>query len=316
MRIEYHRTLVADQVRNAALYEALKAAIIPGETIVSDIGAGTGIIGLMAARLGAKEVYLYEAGEVAGVCADILKRNRVRNCHLFASHSAAFDDPPKADLVISETLGNYAFEEDILPTLADARARHLAPGGVILPSAVEQFAAPVVSPRFDAELTSWTETGHEIGLPLDFSPAQAMTLNNMYVRRIATADLLGGMSSARAWDRARCGADARPVRKGSLDWKAARPAEIFGFALWWSADLGHGVALSTAPDAPATHWDQLYLPLLEPIALRRGESLRLTLRSHTSPEAGTTMRWTAWRLDSKGATLQRQALDLEKGYLS
>ena len=42
MRIEYHRTLVADRVRNAAFHAALKAVITPGETVVADVGAGTG----------------------------------------------------------------------------------------------------------------------------------------------------------------------------------------------------------------------------------------------------------------------------------
>jgi len=42
MRIEYHRTLIADQVRNEAFFNALKSVIVPGKSIVADIGAGTG----------------------------------------------------------------------------------------------------------------------------------------------------------------------------------------------------------------------------------------------------------------------------------
>ena len=80
MRIDYHRTLISDSVRNAAFYAALKAAIKPGITTVADIGAGTGLLGLMASKLGAKAVYLFETAEVAGVAARILKANRARNC--------------------------------------------------------------------------------------------------------------------------------------------------------------------------------------------------------------------------------------------
>ena len=72
MRIEYHRTLIADRVRNTALFAALQQVIVKGRTVVADIGAGTGLIGLMAARLGAKDVHLYELAEVAGVAAEIL----------------------------------------------------------------------------------------------------------------------------------------------------------------------------------------------------------------------------------------------------
>ena len=53
MRIEYHRTLIADQVRNEAFFAALKAVIVPGKSVVADIGAGTGLLGLMASKLGA-----------------------------------------------------------------------------------------------------------------------------------------------------------------------------------------------------------------------------------------------------------------------
>ena len=56
MRIEYHRTLLADRVRNAAFHAALQRVIVAGKTTVADIGAGTGFLGFMAAKLGAARV--------------------------------------------------------------------------------------------------------------------------------------------------------------------------------------------------------------------------------------------------------------------
>ena len=53
MRIEYHRTLLADRVSNNAFYAALRSVIVPGQTTVADIGAGTGFLGFLAAKLGA-----------------------------------------------------------------------------------------------------------------------------------------------------------------------------------------------------------------------------------------------------------------------
>ena len=38
----------------------------------------------MASKLGAKDVYLYETAEVAGVAAKVLKANRALNCHLIS----------------------------------------------------------------------------------------------------------------------------------------------------------------------------------------------------------------------------------------
>lgn len=312
MRIDYHRTLVSDAVRNAAFYEALKAAITPGVTTVADIGAGTGLLGLMAAKLGAKRVYLYETAEVIGVASRILKANKVRNCELFACHSTDMLDPPKVDVVVSETLGNYAFEEYMIDTLADARTRFLNPGGVIIPTGVVQWACPVIGDRIHRELTAWDHVGYG----LDLSIGRMMSLNNAYVRTLALAELLDGGAAAKSWDAVILGRDTKANRKGDVQWPFARKAVVYGFATWWEAMLKPpSITLSTSPLAPRTHWEQLYFPLVEPIALEAGQSLAFSLRSRSSKEGGTHLAWTATHLDIVGRSMGKQALDLDNGYL-
>jgi protein arginine N-methyltransferase 1 len=311
MRIEYHRTLIADRVRNEAFRRALARVIRKGETTVADIGAGTGLLGLIAAELGAKEVFLYETAEVARVAADVLKKNRARTCHLMPCHSTEMVDPQRVDVVVSETLGNYALEENIVATLADARRRHLKDGGVIIPARITQLVAPVISDRIHRELCAWDE----LGAGLDFAPAKVMSLNNAYVRILKPEELLDGGKSARVWDEVELGRDRRGARKGEASWKLASAATIYGFAYWWTAELVPGITLSTAPDAPRTHWEQLYFPLLTPIASKRGETVMASLSSRSSEEAGTHLSWTAVHFDKDGKSLARQALDLDKGWL-
>lgn len=311
MRIEYHRTLIADKVRNEAFFKALKAVILPGKTTVADIGAGTGLLGLMASKLGARDVFLFETAEVAGVAAKVLKANRAKNCHIFPCHSTEFQDPPRVDVVVSETLGNYAFEENIITTLHDAKSRFLADGGLMIPSRVTQLVAPVTGPRIDNELRAWGRVGHG----LDLSIAETMSLNNAYVRAVKPAELLDAGRSAKAWDVVELGADKRANRKGETSWLATKPETVYGFACWWTAELAPGIALSTAPDAPRTHWEQLYFPLLKPVALKARETLMVSLRSASSEAAGTHLAWTAVHFDASGRSLARQALDLDKGFL-
>jgi protein arginine N-methyltransferase 1 len=311
MRIEYHRTLIADGVRNAAFEAALRQVIKKSETVVADVGAGTGLLGLLAARLGAREVHLYEAGAVAEIARAILKRNRARQCHLMPCHSTEMHNPPRVDVVVSETLGNYPFEENIIETLNDALKRHLKPGGVVIPGRLVQFVVPVISDRFHIELTVWDRTG----LGIDFWPARMMSLNNIYVRPLLLPDLLDDGRAAKPWDEIHFSVQNRASRKGEVHWRLEAPATVYGFATWWIAELTPGVSLSTTPDAPRTHWEQLYFPLLRPIAGQAGEIIGVSLRSRSSMDAGTHVAWTATGLDRSGRLLDRQAMNLDRGFL-
>jgi protein arginine N-methyltransferase 1 len=311
MRIEYHRTLLADRVRNAAFHEALSRVIVKGQTTVADIGAGTGFLGFLAAKLGAKRVDLYEAADIASVARRLLRHNRLGNCRLAEVHSTEVAEPERVDIVVSETLGNYPFEENIVETLNDAQARFLNPGGVIIPASVEQFVCPVTAERFYRELAAWDG----VGFGLDFAPARTMTLNNIYVRTFQAQDLLADAAAAKTWDKLAFGRRNKTTRAGEASWSIAKRTTVYGLALWWSAELVEGVTLATGPLAPRTHWEQLYLPVLEPIVVAADQTLAARLRSTTSYERGTNLTWTIAVCDESGREVLRQHLDLERGYL-
>ena len=267
MPIEFHRNMLADKPRNDAFYRALKSVIKKNKTIVADLGSGTGLLGFMASKLGAKTVYMYESADVIGLSQKLAKDNKIKNCHFIHEYSTAIIDPPEVDLVVSETLGNYAFEEHMIATLQDAK-RFLKPGGVMIPQRVEQFVAPVVSPRFFDELTIWDDVGYG----LDFAEAKRMGLNNIYVRTFGQKDLLDGGKAAKCWDKADFSKKTSNNRKGKTNWKLDKQTTIYGFAVWWNCELLPGIELSTSPDAPKTHWEQLYFPVLEPLKLNKGDS--------------------------------------------
>lgn len=310
MLIEFHRKMLADEVRSAAFAEALRQVIRPGESTVVDIGAGTGVLGFMAQRLGAREVHLVEQGPVIELAARLADANRIPGLHFWQAHSTDIEDPPRGDVVVAEILGNLALEENALETLADAR-RFLADGGTLIPARIEQHVAPVVAERLWRELATWDRAP----LGMDFGAAQALSFDNVYVRAIAPADLLAQPDAARRWDTVDFTAAPDGRRRGGATWTLAAPATVYGFALWWRCELVPGVWLGTGPGEPPTHWEQVYAPLARPVAAAAGDALELALESETGGgEAGIGLRWRATQRRG-GAVLLDQQQDIARGFI-
>lgn len=303
--IELHRRLLGDKVRNDALAEALKRVIRPGMT-VADIGAGSGFLSFLARRFGAAACHLYEYTGALGLARDLAARNGITGLTFVQAHSTEVKKPPRADVVISETLGNFALEEGLLETLVDAR-RFLKPDGVLIPCALTQFVAPVTGPRLQQEIDVFARASHG----LDLAPAREVALNNMYVKTVRAEEL----GDPRQWDRLEFGAKGKApssVRKGHARWSGLEGTTVHGFALWWQVELVTGVLLSTSPMAAPTHWEQVYLPLLEPVTLQAAQELDLALSSDT--REGVRLVWeTRVLLYDKPVAAQRQ--DLARGRL-
>ncbi len=313
--IEYQRKLLGDPERNQAFYAALAKTIVKDQTTLVDVGAGTGFLSFLALHLGAKHCTLIEYSATLELAKKLAKRNRLRKLGFVRKHSSEVRKL-SADVVMSETLGNYALEEGLIETLNDAQ-RFLKKGGVLIPAALRQFVAPVIKPHLQAEIDIWPQ----IGFALDLSPAREVALNNMYVKRVLPADIGGDAAIARCWDRMQFAAGAaRPasLRQSQQSWKTddllvqAGARQVYGYVLWWEAELVPGVVLGTSPFSAPTHWEQVYLPLLEPVPLKPKQQLELTLKSDT--RAGVRVGWHT-RLMAGGKCLQEIKQDLRKGRL-
>lgn len=312
--IELHRKLLGDHARNLAFENALRRSIVPGKSQVLDIGAGTGFLSFVARRLGATHSTLIEYSDVLELAQELARRNRIDGLTFIKGHSIECRRKLSVDIIVTETLGNYALEENFLETAIDAR-RFLKPGGVIIPGRLRQFVAPVCTPRTQDEIDIWPR----VGFDLDLQPARTISLNNMYVRDIVPTDIGNDERHARIWDEL----DVRPAartpasaRRKTVSWTAAELANacVSGFALWWEAELVEGVTISTSPFAAPTHWQQIYLPLLQTHELARGDILELTLGSDTRMDVGIRVSWKTQQKRA-GKIVAEQSLDSLRGQL-
>lgn len=312
--IELHRKLLGDGPRNRAFHAALQRVIRPGQSTVVDVGAGTGFLSFLARRLGARQATLIEYSDALDLAEELARINRIDGLSFIKAHSSEVRRKFAADIVVTETLGNYALEENFLEAAIDAR-RFLKPGGIVIPGQLRQFVAPVLTPRLQRDIDIWPG----IGFDLDLSAARTISLNNMYVRDVNAADLGGDARHAQLWDEldVRPEAKAPPsARRRTLHWRGETlgRVRVEGFALWWEAELVEGITISTSPLAPATHWQQIYLPLLHAIEIDDKDTLELTIGSDTRPDVGVRLSWKTRRLRG-GKAGSEQALDSLRGQL-
>lgn len=135
----WHFPMLADTARNEAYERAIASAAKDAERVL-DIGTGSGLLSLFAARAGASSVTACEAHPmIAETAAEIVARNGfAERIRVIAKRSteldAARDLGGPADLVVSEVLDAGLLGEGVLATLRDALKRLAKPGARVIPA--------------------------------------------------------------------------------------------------------------------------------------------------------------------------------------
>lgn len=135
----WHVPMMNDRPRNDAYFAALRAGITP-ETRVLEIGTGSGLLAMMAAKLGARQVTTCEAvSEIAETARAIVAENGLSPsvtvvAKISTRMEIGVDLEERADLLVSEILSSEFLGEGVLSSIEDARRRLLKPGARIIPA--------------------------------------------------------------------------------------------------------------------------------------------------------------------------------------
>ena len=135
----WHVPMMNDALRNDAYFQALKAAITPSSHVL-EIGTGSGLLAMMAAKLGAKSVTTCEAEPlIAATAKRVIADNGLS--HRINAFSRVSNDltigvelAAPADILVSEVLSSELLGEHVLPSIEDAKRRLLKPGGRLIPA--------------------------------------------------------------------------------------------------------------------------------------------------------------------------------------
>ncbi|HEX2835605.1 MAG TPA: 50S ribosomal protein L11 methyltransferase [Thermoanaerobaculia bacterium] len=278
--LDYHRTLLADEIRMAALRAAIARVVRRGDVVV-DLGCGTGILSFLALDAGAKRVYAIDQGHLADV-ASFLGRHLGFHDRLTVFHdlSTNVDLPERADVLLTETIGAAGLDENIVGFVLDAKKRFLRDGAAMIPRAIALHAAPVdVAAIHERSVGFWTNAN----LGYDFSPVRVFASNAMQLVEIGEDKQLALDAQLVQLDLASL---ETTLVNGDAHFVATRDGVVHGFALWFHAVLAEDIVLTNRVPK-ATSWAQAFLPLDVPVAISRGVQIALDLQT----DDGKAWRW-------------------------
>ena len=115
------------------------------DKVVLDIGSGTGVLSIFAAKAGAKRVFAIENAGIAKVSKEIIKLNKFAEViTVIQGKVEEIELPvPKVDIIISEWMGYFLLYESMFDTVLFARDKWLAKGGMLFPNKASMFIAAV-----------------------------------------------------------------------------------------------------------------------------------------------------------------------------
>ncbi len=280
---QWHFALVADSLRNQAYEAALRRAIKPGMRVL-EIGTGTGILAMMAARAGAADVVTCEMNPVVAETArSIIAQNgyadRVR---VFADHSCklTLDElGGQADILVSEIISADLLSEGVLPAHEKAVAALVKPGAAVIP-ARGRVRVALAEDRGGMKNVMGEVDG------FDLSPFNAL---RMPLRRFHVGDerlaLRSDPQDLFAFDFA----DPRYCAPGSATITCrAAGGRINGIAQWIALDLDADTTHENRPGPGAeSSWASMFYTFPTPIDTVPGQEIRIA----GSHNRHTVMMW-------------------------
>ncbi|PRW56855.1 arginine N-methyltransferase [Chlorella sorokiniana] len=299
----YHqKDMLEDHKRTGAYYNACmqNRAQFAGK-VVLDVGTGSGILAIFAAKAGARKVYAVEATDMAKFAKRLVTAQGLDGTvEVIQGVIESVDIPEKVDIIISEWMGYFLLRESMLDSVLVARDKFLKPGGALYPSHARMFMAPIRSNQcrqrhcdFQNSMEGWAEFLDEMkqyyGVTMDcLSDDYRQEQLDYFSKTAAWTDVhpsqvVGSAACFKAYDLHTVTLEElKAPLKASFQMRVLEDGPVDAFCGWFDTQFKGSeqnpttteVTLSTAPDPTgATHWGQQSFFLHPPVECAEGDVL-------------------------------------------
>ena len=276
---------MADPLRLERYESAVAVTIRPGD-VVADLGCGTGILGLMCLKAGAKRTYEIDSSAMIAVAQESFARAGWGEQAVFLHGQAhQVDLPERVDAVICDQVGYFGFDYGIVESLRDARRRLLKPSGIMIPARIRLQLAAIDSEPCRALADGWRATG----VPAEFHWLREYAVNTKHAVTLHRQDVLGAPATLGEID---LHEDYPDFHSWAVQLRIERDGILHGLAGWFECELADGVWMTNSPlSDQAIARNQAFLPIGEAIAVHAGDVVNATVMARPSEQL------LAWQID-------------------
>jgi len=272
-----HEEMLKDEVRTTTYRNSIyhNKHLFQGK-VVLDVGCGTGVLSMFAAKAGAAKVIGVECSTIVDYAQKIIEANKLDNVITLIKGKVEEIELPveKVDIIISEWMGYCLFYESMLNTVIYARDKWLAADGMIFPDQAKLCVTAIEDRQYKDDKINWWDNVYGF----DMSCIKEVAISEPLVDVVEPKQVVTNSAVVKE-------VDLYKVTPADLDFKSlfrlevGRNDYIQALVTYFSVEFTKchkRIGFSTGPDSPYTHWKQTVFYLKDYITAKKGEVLEGT----------------------------------------
>jgi len=277
-----HEEMLKDEVRTLTYRNSIyhNKHLFKGK-VVLDVGCGTGVLSMFAAKAGAAKVIGVECSSIVDYARKIVKANNLEDVvELIQGKVEEIELPvQKVDIILSEWMGYCLFYESMLNTVIYARDKWLAKDGLIFPDQARLFVTAIEDGQYKDDKINWWENVYGF----DMSCIKDVAISEPLVDVVDSKQVVSNSMLVKE-------VDLYTVKVSDMEFNSPFQLEICrddyvqAIVSYFSVEFSKchkRTGFSTGPSSQYTHWKQTVFYLKDSITAKRGEIIEGTF--HMKP---------------------------------
>jgi len=271
-----HEEMLKDEVRTLTYRNSIHHnKHLFKDKVVLDVGCGTGILSMFAAKAGAKKVIGIDMSSIVEYAQKIVAANNLDDVVTIIKGKVEEVELPEGiehvDIIISEWMGYCLFYESMLNTVLFARDKWLAPDGLIFPDRATLYVCAIEDRQYKDEKINWWDQVYGF----DMSCIRKVAIQEPLVDVVDPKQVISNSCLLKE-------VDMYTVKVEDLSFTAPfhlqckRDDYVQALVTYFNIEFTKchkRTGFSTAPECRYTHWKQTVFYFDEYLTCKKGEEL-------------------------------------------